>query len=86
MFSASKLYFVAALVLGASIQAHAHAIISPALGVTGTPVRNDVQRPSKAAECGNVNIATDLNTVTPIVAKADGSFAATITNFNAYVT
>lgn len=83
MLSVSKLYFVAALLLGASIQAQAHAIISPALGVTGTPARSDVQRPSKNAECGSANIATDLNTVTPIVAKADGSFAATITNFNA---
>ncbi|THH21604.1 hypothetical protein EUX98_g8335 [Antrodiella citrinella] len=71
------------LVFGLALQAQGHAIISPALGVTGTPVRNDVQQPSSAKECGNVNIASTLGSTTPIVANADGSFNATIQNFNA---
>ena len=82
MFAVSKLYFVAALLLGASMQAQAHAIISPALGVTGTPVRNDVQRPSTNAECGNVNIAQTFDTSTAAPVAANGQFQATITNFN----
>lgn len=83
MFS-SKLHFVAALLLGAmSLQASAHAIITPALGVNGQGARSDVQKPSKAAECGSVNVANTIDTSTPVQAAADGSFAATITNFNA---
>lgn len=82
----SKLYFVAAILLGVlSLQANAHAIITPALGVSGQGTRNDVQRPSKANECGNVNVANTINTSTPVKAAADGSFTATITNFNAGV-
>lgn len=79
----SKFFVVVPFVLGLTLQASAHAIISPALGVTGTPVRNDVQRPSKQAPCGTVDIAQTINTTTPIVAAADGSFATNITNFNA---
>lgn len=79
----SKLYLVLALALGAALQVHGHALITPALGVTGAGARSDVQRPSKAAECGNVNVANTINTSTPVVANADGSFTATITNFNA---
>ncbi|KAI0657916.1 hypothetical protein C8Q70DRAFT_900342, partial [Cubamyces menziesii] len=72
----------AALCLGLSLQAHAHAAIAPALGVKGTPVRNDVQRPSKNSECGNVNIAQNIDTSTAVQAAANGTFAATIINFN----
>ncbi|KAH9889034.1 hypothetical protein C8Q73DRAFT_612976, partial [Cubamyces lactineus] len=72
----------AALCLGLSLQAHAHAAIAPALGVKGTPVRNDVQRPSKNSECGNVNIVQNIDTSTAVQAAANGTFAATITNFN----
>ncbi|PSS36964.1 hypothetical protein EW026_g2070 [Hermanssonia centrifuga] len=79
----SKVFCTLALVMGLTLQVQAHAIISPALGVTGTPVRNDVQRPSTASPCGSVNIAKTLDTTTPIVAAADGSFTTNITNFNA---
>ena len=80
-----KFISASALVFGLALQAQGHAIISPALGVTGTPTRNDVQRPSNNSPCGNVNIAQTVGTTTPIVANADGSFTATITNFNTYV-
>lgn len=82
MFSKSCL--VSVLVLALSAQVHAHAAIAPALGVAGTPVRGDVQRPSKAAPCGTVNVAQTLDTSTPVAAAADGTFTSTITNFNAY--
>lgn len=80
-----KLLSVSSLVFGLALQAQGHAIISPALGVSGTPTRNDVQRPSKNSPCGNVDIASALTTATPITVNADGTFTATVTNFNAYV-
>ncbi|EIW58865.1 uncharacterized protein TRAVEDRAFT_85634, partial [Trametes versicolor FP-101664 SS1] len=72
----------AALCLGFALQAHAHAAIAPALGVKGTPVRNDAQRPQKNSECGNIDIAKNFDSSTAIQAAANGSFVATITNFN----
>ncbi|KAG6917131.1 hypothetical protein DXG01_003797 [Tephrocybe rancida] len=79
----SRLFAVALVALTFSGQAQAHAAIAPALGVAGTPKRSDVQRPSTAKPCGSINIAANINTATPIVAAADGSFVATVTNFNA---
>ena len=79
----SKLHFILALCLGASLQVHGHALITPALGVSGAGARSDVQRPSAKAECGTVNVANTINTSTPVQASANGSFDATITNFNA---
>ncbi|KAI0754369.1 hypothetical protein C8Q80DRAFT_1266011 [Daedaleopsis nitida] len=55
-----------ALLLGASLQADAHAAISPMLGVKGKPQRSNVQRPSVAKPCGNVNIAQALDSSTAI--------------------
>lgn len=82
----SKLLTSSALVLAVSLQAHAHAAVAPALGVSGTPVRADVQRPSTAQPCGTgVNIASDIDSSTAVTAAADGSFDATAIDFNAYV-
>ncbi|KAJ7224930.1 hypothetical protein B0H12DRAFT_1077936 [Mycena haematopus] len=67
MFS-SSLFTLLLLVAHAS----AHAIPSPALGVTGVPVRNDVQRPSTAQPCGSVPIAANLNNSTAVPVEADG--------------
>jgi len=78
-----KLFVIAAVVLTLSAQAHAHAAIAPALAVTGTPKRADVQRPSTATPCGNTNIAANIDKSTPVIAAADGTFAVTVTNFNA---
>lgn len=82
----SRVFFALTLLLGFSLQASAHAIINPALGVTGTPSRNDVQRPSAQSPCGNVNVAQTIDTTQPISLQAQGTFAAVIQNFNAYVT
>jgi len=72
-----------AIILLAVSSVSAHAAIAPPLGVTGTPARSDVQRPSAAKPCGTIDIASTLDTSTPIAASADGSFTATITDFNA---
>jgi len=79
----SKLVSIAAIVVTLSAQVHAHAAIAPVLGVAGAPVRNDVQRPSAATPCGTTDIATNIDTSTPVSAAADGSFTVTATNFNA---
>lgn len=70
-------------VLLAVASVNAHSIVLPALGVTGTAARSDVQRASTASPCGKVNIASTLATTTPIIANADGSFTTTVTDFNA---
>ncbi|TCD63495.1 hypothetical protein EIP91_005354 [Steccherinum ochraceum] len=78
-----KLFSTSALVFGLALQAQAHTIISPALGVTGTPARSDVQRPSTASPCGNENIAQEIGGSTAVTAAADGTFTVTAQNFNA---
>lgn len=67
--------------LAAVSQVQAHAFISPGLGVAGTGVRNDVQRPSTAAPCGKASLA-DIDSSTAIPA-VNGVFNAVVTNFNA---
>ena len=80
----SKL-FSAALVLGLTLQVSAHAIINPALGVTGTARRNDAKRPSTASPCGNgVNVAQQLAASTAVTMNGN-TFTTTVTNFNGYV-
>ena len=86
MFFFSKSLFTAVVVAASlAMNAHAHAIVTPALGVTGTAARSDVTRPSTASPCGaGVNVAADFNTATAVAANGE-TFSATITNFNAYV-
>jgi len=78
----SKVFSLAAFGLALSAQVHAHAAISPVLGVAGAPKRSDVQRPTAAKPCGKTAIASNIDTSTPVVANADGSFTVTVTNFN----
>ncbi|KAF9467912.1 hypothetical protein BDZ94DRAFT_915958 [Collybia nuda] len=78
----SKAFAAAILALTFTVQVHAHAAVSPVLGVAGAPKRSDVQRPRAATPCGKTNIAANLDTSTPVAAAADGSFTMTITNFN----
>ncbi|KAG6901986.1 hypothetical protein C0995_005945 [Termitomyces sp. Mi166 len=78
----SRILTVAAVALMFSAQVKAHAAIAPVLGVSGDPVRADVRRPTILRPCGNVNIAENLDTTTPVAAQADGSFIVTVTNFN----
>jgi len=79
MFSKSLIVSVVVLLLG--LQANAHAVISPALGVSGKPVRNDAQRPSGAKPCGNANLA-NIDSSTPVKVGGNGAMSMTITNFN----
>jgi len=80
MFSKS---FIAPLFLFAlTSSVHAHAGVTPALGVKGTLSRNDVQRPSTDKPCGNADIAKTLDSSTAVPANADGTFSAAAINFN----
>ncbi|KAL1948978.1 hypothetical protein VTO73DRAFT_10784 [Trametes versicolor] len=83
MFFSKSFIAAATVLLGLTLQAHAHAGVTPALGVKANFARANVQRPSTAKPCGSINVAQNLDASTPIVAKADGTFVATITNFNA---
>jgi hypothetical protein len=80
MFSKSLIAPLFLLALTSSV--NAHAAVAPALGVKGNPARSDVQRPSQAKPCGNIDIAQNLDTSTAVNANANGSFAASITDFN----
>jgi len=79
----SKVFATVSVLLAVSVQINAHAIMTPALGVTGTAVRNDVQRPSTASPCGTVDVASTIDTSTPVVADATGTFITNATDFNA---
>jgi len=81
MFCRSLL--ASAFILTLSFRVHAHAGITPALGVTGNFTRNDVQRPAPATECGNIDIASTIDSSTPVTVAADGTFTVTVTDFNA---
>lgn len=72
------------VLLAVSLEVHAHAAVAPVLGkASAAPVRADAKRPSTASPCGaGVNVASALGQSTPIQAAADGTFTATITNFN----
>ncbi|KAI1784551.1 hypothetical protein LXA43DRAFT_1101278 [Ganoderma leucocontextum] len=82
MYFAKSFIAAAVVLLSASLGVSAHAAIAPVLGVVGTPVRNDVQRPSTAKPCGNTNIMQTFDTSGVITMRADNTFDATITNFN----
>ncbi|KAK7057954.1 hypothetical protein R3P38DRAFT_3547066 [Favolaschia claudopus] len=73
----------ASVFLALAVQTSAHAIPSPALGIKGDPVRKDTQRPTDAKPCGNVDIASNLDTSTAIPAAADGSVTMNVQHFNA---
>ena len=81
----SKSFIAPLFLLALTSSVHAHAGVTPALGVQGTLTRNDVQRPSTANPCGKVNIDQTLDSSTAIPANANGSFPATAINFNPYV-
>ena len=65
-------------------QAHAHAAISPALGVAGTPKRANTKRPSNNSPCGaGVNIAQALGS-SQVVRANGNAFSVNVINFNGY--
>lgn len=80
----SKIWASCVLVSALCLEVTAHAIVSPALGVKGTPARSDAQQPSKASPCGpDVNdIASAIDSATAVPADATGSFSVNATSFN----
>lgn len=78
----SKSFIAYAFLLCFTTSVNAHAAIAPALGVKGNPTRSDVQNPSSAKPCGNVNIAQSIDTSTPVTVAANGTFSPSIANFN----
>jgi len=78
----AKIWVSSVLVLALCLQVTAHAGVAPALGVQGNLTRGDVQRPTAAKPCGNVNIASNIGSSTPIIADASGSFSVDATCFN----
>jgi hypothetical protein len=79
----SKSFLVSAILLAVSLQAHAQAGVSPALGVQGNNLnRSQVQRPSSNSRCGNINISNDLDSATPVNANSDGTFTVSATSFS----
>jgi hypothetical protein len=63
-----------------SSTANGHAMVTPAMGVSGKASRSNVQRPSTAKPCGNANIAID--SAQTVAANAQGVFTVTAQNFN----
>lgn len=77
----SKVFVVSVIMLFFSLQVHAHAVISPALGISGQPVRNDAQRPNKGKPCGNANLSK-IDSSTPVKVGGNGEMTMRIQNFN----
>ena len=78
----SKSFIAPILLLALTSSVNAHSAIAPALGVKGNPARSDVQRPSQAKPCGNINIAQNLDNSTAVNVNTKGIFAANITGFD----
>jgi hypothetical protein len=70
------------LLLALCLQVTAHAGVSPPLGVQGNLTRGEVQRPKGAKPCGNVDVASKIDSSTPVLADASGSFKVSATSFN----
>ena len=77
-----KIWASSLLVSALCLQVTAHAAVSPALGVQGTPKRSDVQRPSKQQPCGKIDIANTFESSQAIPVDANGNFEVTAQNFN----
>ncbi|EEB97878.1 hypothetical protein MPER_02711, partial [Moniliophthora perniciosa FA553] len=79
----SRLSALATLTLVLVSQVHAHAVVSPALGIDGEPVRRDAQRPSRGdSRCGRVDVAENLDTSGTVTPGADGTMTLKVQNFN----
>lgn len=78
----SKSFITALFFLAFTAAVNAHAAVSPALGVSGTPARRDVRRPNNLLPCGVLGVDQKLDTSAAIPADANGTFTPTIINFN----
>ncbi|KAI0630884.1 hypothetical protein C8Q77DRAFT_233104 [Trametes polyzona] len=82
MYFSKSIIAAFAVFLGLTAQAHAHAGVQPALGVSGALTRADVQRPSSATPCGDVDVTRNIDKSAAVTVKADNTFTVTVTNFN----
>lgn len=82
MFSKNWTFLI--LLLAVSLEVHAHAAVAPVLGKgSAAPVRRDAKRPTRINPCGlGVRVNSAIDQSTPVQAAPDGTFTATITNFN----
>ncbi|KIJ54073.1 hypothetical protein M422DRAFT_154258 [Sphaerobolus stellatus SS14] len=77
----TKAILTSVVVASLALQGYAHAAIAPELGVTGTPVRNDVKNADN--NCGGADVsAIDSSTALPVDASGVVS-GLNIINFNA---
>ncbi|KAG7095952.1 hypothetical protein E1B28_006636 [Marasmius oreades] len=81
MLSLSRSFTFIALSLALMVEVKGHAVVSPAMGVAGAPIRADSQRTGRKP-CGKVDIAQNLDSSQTITPNADGSITMTINNFN----
>ncbi|KAJ6458403.1 hypothetical protein C8R47DRAFT_951206, partial [Mycena vitilis] len=80
----SSLLKSTAVVLALALHVNAHAMATPALGISGTPKRSDTQRPSTKSPCGTVDIASNLDKAATVPVEDDGTTVnLNVTNFNA---
>ncbi|THU87655.1 hypothetical protein K435DRAFT_593904, partial [Dendrothele bispora CBS 962.96] len=60
-----------------------HALMTPALGIDGEGARRDVERLQETGpSCGEMDVASNIDSSTPAIADANGMFTVTATNFN----
>lgn len=80
----SKIWVSCVLVSVLCLQVTAHAIVSPALGINGTPVRADAQQPSTQSPCGKLvtNITSAIDSAMAVPVDKNGSFQVKAQNFN----
>ncbi|KAK7053015.1 hypothetical protein VNI00_004336 [Paramarasmius palmivorus] len=79
----SRLVVALTLTLALISQVHGHAVVSPALGIDGEPVRRDAQRPSRGdSRCGRVDVAENIDTSGTVTPAADGTMTLKVQNFN----
>jgi hypothetical protein len=71
----SKVLVASLFIVSSLSGVYSHAIIAPALGVSGTAARSDVQRLSANTPCGNINVAQNIDTSTAVPLNADGTFS-----------
>jgi len=71
------------VLMALSARVAAHAGVSPALGVTGTFTKADVQRVVAGSDCGSTNVAATIDSSTAVAADpTTGSFSVTGSSFD----
>ena len=77
----SKSFIAASILLALTSTVTADSVITPALGVSGTPGARNVQHPSDSAPCGSIPISSNIDSAGTIQADANGKFTPSVMNF-----